>query len=234
MVVLHVTPCLAPAWACGVSAQRVAHLARAQAESGADVIVLTTDASAPHERVAAGEATLHGVRVIRVRTLNSSSRWSAGFTIPRGFGRAVSALLDRSAVDVVHLHEVRTVENASVTARVGRRPLVLSLHDGLRPSSSRRLWARLWDQFAARRVLTPVRHVIADRAEDVDEARALWGAAGVELPSDCVHVVPPPGAGSPGGAEAFDARAWSAYERRIREVYARTVEATRPSDEHTS
>lgn len=223
MVVLHVTPCLAPAWACGEVAEHVARLAVAQAAAGDIVIVLTTDVSAPHERIAADAELLDGVHVIRIRTMNSSSRWSVGFTLPRGFGRAADDVLRRFAVEVVHLHEVRTIENLSAAARAGDRTIVLSPHDALRPSRSNGVLTRAWDRFAGPRVLARVRHVIADRQVDVEAAAELWRNAGQVLDAGRVSLAPPP----EGAASRPDLAGWTAYARHVRGLYMRAGERGR-------
>ena len=112
--VLHVTPCYAPAWAYGRVPQAVAALARAQTARGHSVTVLTSDAVAPHEREAAGERVEDGIRVIRFRNASGLLRWWLNLSTPVGLAAIVRALLAREAVDVLHLHELHTVENRIV------------------------------------------------------------------------------------------------------------------------
>lgn len=219
MVVLHVTPCLAPAWACGVTADRVARLARAQAAAGDCVHVLTTDASAPHERLPAGREVVQGIHVVRVRTLNSSSRWSIGLTLPLGFASAAGELLAREGVEVVHLHELRTIENLRVVPLIGRQPIVLSLHDAVRPLHSRGWVPRVWDRRVAQRVLARVGHVIADGADDAAAAAAVWRTARLDLPPDRIAVLPPPPTRANAAFTHDIPDEWTAYAEAVRRTY---------------
>ncbi len=218
MIVLHVTPCLAPAWACGVAADRVARLAQAQAAAGDRVLVLTTDASAPHERLPAGSQVLRGVRIVRVRTLNSSSRWSIGFTLPRGIRRAVREIV-REGIDVVHLHELRTIENLRVVPLVGNQPIVLSLHDSARPPRSAGLLPRTWDRRIGRRVLRRVRCVIADGTADADAAANAWRAGRLDLAQERIAILPPPHAAANAAPGEMVSDEWTLYAERVRRIY---------------
>jgi hypothetical protein len=223
MVVLHVTPCLAPAWACGVAADRVARLAQAQASAGDRVLVLTTDASAPHERLPAGPQVLRGVRIVRVRTLNSSTRWSIGFTLPRGIRRAAREIVEREGIDVVHLHELRTIENLRVVPLVGNQPIVLSLHDSARPLRSAGTLLRAWDRRVGRRVLGRVSCVIADGTADADAAANAWRAGRLELAHERIAIVPPPRAAANAAPGEMVPDEWTLYAERVRRIYAREV-----------
>src|SRR5215211_5511800 len=112
--VLHVTPYLEPAWAYGSVAHEVAALARAQVALGHRVSVLTTDALAPHERLPSGEVHVDGIRVIRVRNASSATQTWLRLSTPVGIRRSARALFAGQPIAVVHLHEVRTVENVRV------------------------------------------------------------------------------------------------------------------------
>jgi len=128
--VLHVTPCYAPAWAYGRVPQIVSDLARSQSRLGHKVTVLTSDAIAPHERAPAGDRVEDGVRVIRCRNLSGLVRWWLNLSTPVGMPAIARSVLTREAVDVLHLHELHTVENLIVLRTVNASPaLVASTYD---------------------------------------------------------------------------------------------------------
>ena len=138
MHVLHVTPCYAPAWAYGRVPQIVSDLARSQARLGHKVTVLTSDAIAPHERAPAGECVEDGVRVIRCRNLSGLVRWWLNLSTPIGLQAIARSILAREPVDVVHLHELHTVENVIVLRAVNASPAVVaSTYDTLAGVNSR-------------------------------------------------------------------------------------------------
>jgi len=174
MHVLHVTPYLAPAWAFGPVPQRVFDLARAQRALGVTVTVLTTDAVAPHERLRPGDTTVDGVRIIRVPSLTGALRSWLNLSTPIGIGRQADTIVRRRQPDIVHLHEVHTIENLRVAAVLPRTTcIVLSPHgtvQGATPPWVRRAWHR-WggDALLARTTLV----VAASEAE----AASLEGLA---------------------------------------------------------
>ena len=189
MTILHVAPCLAPAWAYGRVAQDVAALARAQAAAGHTVIVLTTDALAPHERLAAGESVVDDVRVVRVRNLTVAVRTWLDLSSPIGFARHARRLLAAHTVDVVHLHELATVENLAVLGVLPDTvPVVVSPHDtaGLAARHGR-LRAR-WDRRVLTRVCRRAGAVIASSRAEVDAATAAWTSASCGTPPRVVLI----------------------------------------------
>ncbi len=206
MRVVHVTPYYAPAWAFGQVPRLVSALARAQAAAGEQVSVLTTDALAPHERLPAGETHEDGVRVHRVRNIASSAQLWAGLSTPVGL-RALARRVIGADVDVVHLHEGRSVEHRLVLPLVPEgAAVVLSPHGGLDAVRSRGLVQRLWDRWAAGRVLARVDHVIADSGTDARAAQALWSTVGRTLRTDRLSLIEP-GYELPGATTAAEGRA---------------------------
>lgn len=173
MTILHVTPYYPPAWAFGPTPAAVAALARAQAEQGHTVIVLTTDAMAPHERLNAGDALVDGVRVVRVRNLSGATRTWLGCSTPIGLRHAARRLA-ASGIDVVHLHELVTVENLRVLPAIQPRvPVVVSLHGQLRHQG--RLphgVARAWRLLGGQRLCARIGYVSASTPEERSDAQA--------------------------------------------------------------
>ncbi len=195
MHVLHVTPYLAPAWAFGPVPQRVFDLAHAQSARGLEVTVLTTDAMAPHERLRPGETTTDGVHVVRVPSITGALRNWLNLSTPIGLGRKAAQLATTRPPDVVHLHELYTVENLRVSTVLPRTTcLVLSPHDAAQsatPQWVRRAWHR-WggDALLARTSLVvtgseaelaDLTSVYAGRRLTLDTARTALVRHGVDV-----------------------------------------------------
>ncbi len=199
MTILHVTPYYTPAWAYGPVPARVAQLAQAQASAGHHVTVLTTDAMAPHERLPPGGSTLDGVRVIRVPNISGSTRMWFGCSTPIGMRRRASQLFRTTAFDVVHLHELVTIENLRVGAVIPATvPIVVSMHGQLTadPAISPRA-CQLWSSAGGHRLRTRIRTVVAGSTGEADAlARpmgtpmALLGGASVRVVPDGVDLTP--------------------------------------------
>jgi glycosyltransferase involved in cell wall biosynthesis len=176
MHILHVTPYYAPAWAYGGVVSAVTGLATAQAARGHNVTVLTTDALDFAKRNPQRRETLAGVEVIRCRNLSNRLRARYNLSVPPGFGAAFRQI----EADIIHTHELRTVENLLIAPR---KPVVLSPHGTLPHGTGRSLVKRGWDRLLGRGLLRKIGHVAALTAAEVEEARALWAAQGVPFPS---------------------------------------------------
>lgn len=190
MKVLHVSPCFAPAWAYGDVARAVTELARAQVALGHQVVVLTTDALAPHERLAVGEAWVDGVRVIRSRNVSSATRTWLNLSTPLGMRRRARDRFDEG-VDLVHGHELRTVENLLVASVApAGTPFVVSTHGTLGRDTARGWARRIWDGRLGDRLLRRIDQVVVLSPEEADAARELWAARQCPLRDDQVAIVP--------------------------------------------
>lgn len=191
MKILHVTPYYAPAWAWGGVVASVTGLSRAQQRAGHRVRVLTTDTLGPGQRGPAGAEDLDGIEVWRVPTRGTFLRARLNLSWPRDFSGVFGELTGRENVDVVHCHELRTVETVmAVTAAVRAGiPAVLSPHGTLTYTTGQAVLKRGWDALLSRRTLARFRHVIALTAFEADDVRALWAANGIEI-GDGVSVVP--------------------------------------------
>jgi glycosyltransferase involved in cell wall biosynthesis len=159
MRILHVTPYYAPAWAYGGVVSAVTGLATAQAKLGHSVTVLTTDALDldPPRRNAISRETIAGVTVIRCRNLSNIIRARYNLSLPRSFGSALASVLP--VVDVIHTHELRTVEN--LLLGTPGCPVVLSPHGTLPYGTGRSLFKRAWDRLFGQRLLPMIGHVAA-------------------------------------------------------------------------
>ena len=132
-------------------------LASAQAAQGHAVSVVTTDAGDDGERLPAGEALLAGVRVLRCpNRFPTLLRYN--LSSPQGMRTALRAEL--SEADVLHIHELRTVEALLGLPLAGRFkvPVVLSPHGTLSYDAGRGSMKRAWDMTVGRR------SILSDRA----------------------------------------------------------------------
>jgi glycosyltransferase involved in cell wall biosynthesis len=192
MTVLHVTPYFAPAWAFGGVCRAVTGLARAQASAGHSVVVLTTDALSRSSRITCAEEVLDGVRVVRVRNALAALRARVNLSTPPGFRSAARRLIDAHRIDVVHCHELRTLENVMVTrlAHPAMPPIVVSPH-GTVPYGTGRSRAKLiWDRLLAARMLPSFAQVVALSPAEAADVRDLWERYRVPLRGDQIAVVP--------------------------------------------
>lgn len=175
MHVLHVTPYLAPAWAFGPVPQRVFNLARAQSALGMTVTVLTTDAMAPHERLRPGETMVDGVRIVRVASVTGALRSWLNLSTPIGFGRQAARLVSSPPPDVVHLHELYTVENLRAAAVLPRTAcIVLSPHDAAHSTTPP--WVRrAWHRWGGDALLARTSVVVAGSEAEAADLAAIRG-----------------------------------------------------------
>lgn len=179
MNILHISPYYAPAYAFGGVARAVEGMARALAQRGHQVTVLTTDALTQTKRYTGAMDTVeNGVRVARARNLSVWLRGQANLSTPLGLNRPARDLI--AAADVVHCHEFRTTENLIVTplaARMGRR-LVLSPHGTLATNTGRSTLKLWWDRLLSPAVARRIHTVLTLTKNELNEAQVLWAALG--------------------------------------------------------
>jgi glycosyltransferase involved in cell wall biosynthesis len=192
MRLLHVTPYYAPAWAYGGVVRAVTGLTRIQAAAGHRVVVLTTDTLDAARRLPSGDDVVDGVRVVRLRNRSNALRGRLNLSTPVGLRSTARRLIREHGMDLVHCHELRTVETLRVTgvATGLGLPLVVSPHGTLTYRTGRRLAKRAWDRLFGPRLLRRFDQVIALTDAEADEARALWARRGVSLRDDQLCVVP--------------------------------------------
>ena len=189
MNLLHVIPYYAPAWAYGGSVRAATELTRALARAGHRVTVLTTDTISPSERASVLRETLDGVEVVRVRNLSNRLRGRLNLSTPRGLAAAARTLIAERGIELMHCHELRTVENLRVVpvAEALDVPVVVSPHGTLPLSTGRPTLKRAWDRLLGGRLLPHFDAVIALTRDEAADARVLWAAQGVDIP---VYIVP--------------------------------------------
>ncbi len=188
MNVVFVLPYFAPAWGFG-GVVRAAHgLSTALVARGHTITVITTDAGDNNARVLPAESIEDGVRVVRCRNRLPWLR-RVNLSSPAGMDRMLQDIL--SDADVLHVHELRTVENliALAAARRFGVPVVLSPHGTLPYAAGRGGIKRGWDWLFGRWMVRSVDHVLALTADEASEARSLWRRQGISLSESQVSIV---------------------------------------------
>ncbi|MBN1564875.1 MAG: glycosyltransferase, partial [Anaerolineae bacterium] len=110
MNILHIIPYYAPAWSYGGVVRAATDMTRAQVEAGHSVTVLTSDTYNATERLIKLRETIDGVEVWRVRNLSNNLRAKLNLAQPWRMPATVKLVLRQHKFDIVHCHEVRTVE----------------------------------------------------------------------------------------------------------------------------
>lgn len=179
MHILHLSPYYRPAYAFGGVVRAVEGLAGALAKRGHQVTVLTTDALDQKRRYGgAADEWIDGVRVLRRPNAAPWLRGRLNLSTPRGLKKTAAAVLPD--VDVLHVHEFRTVENllATPTAQPLNKPIVLSPHGTLALGAGRSRLKAGWDRLFSGRMARRVDHVIALTETELDDAKTFWQALG--------------------------------------------------------
>ena len=105
------------------------------------------------------------MHVYRARNRSNTLRGKLNLSTPVGFEATARDLIQQYAIQVVHAHEVRTVENWRLAPLINRLslPLLVSPHGTLPYDTGRGSVKRLWDRLFARRLLPAFRP--GDRAD---------------------------------------------------------------------
>lgn len=174
MHILHVSPYYAPAYSFGGVVSMLEGLAQAQFKAGHSVTVLTSDA---YSLDAAYQGELdtvqEGIRVIRSRNWIYPLR---RYNLDTPFSMTSRAKGIMPDVDIVHLHEFRTVENLLVTpiAEQHNKAIVLSPHGTLTYSTGRSALKSLWDKWLSPRIAHRIQHVITLAESEFVDAQQTW------------------------------------------------------------
>lgn len=179
MHILHVTPYYRPAYAFGGVVRAVEGMATSLVARGHQVTVLTTDALDQTSRVASpAEDMLDGVRVIRCPNVSPMLRGKLNLSTPRKMRQTAQNIMPD--IDVVHIHEFRTVENLLVTpaAFEQNKPIVLSPHGTINLSTGRSGLKVWWDKLLSAGVALRIDHVIALAQPELDDIQTLWDTFG--------------------------------------------------------
>lgn len=189
MHILHVTPYYAPAYAFGGVVRAVEGMATTLQQRGHQITVLTTDALNQQMRyTGALDETLNGVRVLRARNAVYALRGHVNLSTPRGVKRLAQTVLP--TVDVVHLHEFRTLENVLIAplAAHHHKPLIVSPHGTLALETGRGHLKAAWDRWMSPALAGRIQHVLSLTAHEQDEAQVLWKLLAAHEPS--FNVIP--------------------------------------------
>ena len=179
MHILQLTPYYAPAYAFGGVVRAVEGLATALAARGHRITILTTDAFDQRQRYAGPLVEARGdIHIVRCRNASVWLRGRLNLSTPRDLRRA--AKISLPAVDVLHLHELRTAENLLVAplAAAMKVPIALSPHGTLNLGTGRSWLKASWDRLLSRRLLSRIDHIIALTETELVEAEQLWAALG--------------------------------------------------------
>ena len=191
MHILHLTPYYAPAYPYGGVVRSVEGMATALVQRGHNVTVLTTDALDHQQRYrSAQDEIIDGVRVLRCPNVLPWLRGRLNLSTPRGMKGMAEAILP--AVDVVHAHEFRTLENLLVTPVAQRfnKPIVLSPHGTLNLSTGRGALKSTWDRLLSPGIALHIDHVIALTETESAEAESLWSRFGTRQDPTRFSVIP--------------------------------------------
>jgi glycosyltransferase involved in cell wall biosynthesis len=181
MHILQLTPYFAPAYAFGGVVRSCEGMARALVRRGHSVTILTTDALNQTQRYRDSlDEIIDGVRVVRVRNTSPWLRGQANLSTPFGMRKIASELLP--AVDIVHCHEFRTLENLIVTPLVAalHKPIVLSPHGTLTHETGRGALKAIWDRVFSPSVARRFTDVVGLSLAEVNEVRSLWSSFGAQ------------------------------------------------------
>lgn len=191
MRILHLTPYYKPAYAFGGVVRSVEGMATSLVQRGHEVTILTTDALDQQRRyTGAINETIDGVHVLRRPNVLPGLRGRYNLSTPRSMKQTAEAILP--SVDVLHVHEFRTLENLLVTP-VGaklRKPIVLSPHGTLALETGRGRFKGVWDRLLSPGVALRIDHVIALTQSELAEAKSLWARFGNRLRPIRFSVIP--------------------------------------------
>ena len=191
MHILHVTPYYRPAYAFGGVVRAAEGMAASLAAGGHQVTVLTTDALDQTARCTeATEETIDGVRILRRPNLSIRLRGRLNLSTPRSMKRTAVSILP--TVDILHVHEFRTVENLLVTpvAQALGIPIALSPHGTLNKSTGRGRLKAAWDRLLSPSVAQRIDHVIALTETELGEIADIWSRYGTRQKPTHFSVIP--------------------------------------------
>lgn len=191
MRILHLTPYYAPAYAFGGVVRAVEGMAAAIVKRGHEATILTTDALDQRRRYdGPPDEMIDGARALRRPNAWPWLRGRLNLSTPRGMKQTAEAILP--AVDVLHIHEFRTLENLLVTPVAQRlgKPIVLSPHGTLNLETGRGRLKIVWDRLLSPGPALSVDHVVALTQAERAEAENLWRGFGKRQRPTQFSVIP--------------------------------------------
>ncbi len=191
MRILHLTPYYKPAYAFGGVVRSVEGMATALIQRGHEVTILTTDALDQQRRhTGALEENIDGVQVLRRPNVLPALRGRYNLSTPRSMKKTAETILP--SFDVLHIHELRTLENLLVTPVAAKlnKPIVLSPHGTLSLSTGRGRFKSVWDRLLSPGIALRIDHVIALTQAELADAQSLWKRFGKRPRPSRFSVIP--------------------------------------------
>ncbi len=172
LCITFVIPYFYPAWEYGGQPRSAYELARALAQRGHRVKVLTTDSGGRSRLQQTGRRQVDGVEIVYYPNISNRLAYRYRVFSPRRMFREIQSEI--AASDVVHIHELRSstsvfAYHAACRAAV---PYVLSGHGGLR-RLGRSFVKAIYDALWGRRILRDAAAVIAISPSEAADARAM-------------------------------------------------------------
>jgi glycosyltransferase involved in cell wall biosynthesis len=176
MNILHVTPAFHPAKGYGGGPSVAYQICRHLAGRGHAVTVFTTDADDAHGRLAARGIPPAGMDVRYFANISNRMAYRWKLFLPPRMIPALRAI--RAKLDVVHIHDLRTVQAAAAYILIRQRvPYILQAH-GVIPNTTGSLgWAKkIFDGLWGRRIVRDADGLIALSGDEADEYVRLGAA----------------------------------------------------------
>jgi glycosyltransferase involved in cell wall biosynthesis len=194
MNILHITPYYAPAWGYGGVVRAVYELSKAQAAAGNQVSVLTTDSLIPGQRIAIQDETIDQVDVTRIPNWIEPLR-RVNLSTPGHWTGTLNALRQTVVPNVIHCHELRTVESL-LTMRAAARwstliPIIITPHGTLPQTTGRSAVKHIWDRLFGAVLARQISGWIALNTIEEADIRNWWdnnAPAGLACPP--IAVIP--------------------------------------------
>jgi glycosyltransferase involved in cell wall biosynthesis len=130
--------------------------------------------------------------VIRVRNVSNALRGKLNLSTPIRIQAAARHLIREHRIDIVHCHELRTVENLLVTpaAHQLKIPVMLSPHGTLPLGTGRGGVKQGWDRLFGRTLLPRFDQIIALTSAEAADVREIWRLCGIPIRDEQISIVP--------------------------------------------
>lgn len=132
---------------------------------------------------------IDGVRVVRVRNVSGLIRTWLDTSTPLGLARRAREVLTATTPDIVHLHELRTVENWRVIGSVPPGTPVIGSTHGVGRERPSGMWRTRVEERMLRSVLRRLDHVVVQSDDEAVQMREMWARQGLSLTNERVSVV---------------------------------------------
>lgn len=193
MNILHIVPYFYPAWSYGGTPRVVFELCRELVKKGHNVTVYTTDVIDKDSRQSAVgsqrsinciEAEVEGIKVKYFRNLSNSLAFNQKVFISPAISKALKENLKQ--FDIVHLHEFRTLQNATAYKYLIKYkiPYVLSAHGSVLRLMGKNFLKMLFDNYIGFKILKSAKKVVAVSKIEVGQYISMGVAA------DKITVIP--------------------------------------------